>query len=178
VYSLCETWLSNSLTNCDLAFHGYHVFRADRKFNGKSGGGVALLVPDSIQASVLGLPTSNLTFEAIAIKLHFKLTELVIISVYRAPSRSKAHDCFFDQWLDYFKSLNLKKVPFLIVGDFNFPNINWARSTAKGKSDSLAHKFLSFCLLNGLDQKVLVPTRIKNGKTKNISIWFYLLSST
>jgi len=168
VYSLCETWLSDSLTNCDLAFHGYHVFRADRKFNGKSGGGVALLVPDSIQASVLGLPTSNLTFEAIAIKLHFKLTELVIISVYRAPSRSKAHDCFFDQWLDYFKSLNLKKVPFLIVGDFNFPNINWARSTAKGKSDSLAHKFLSFCLLNGLDQKVLVPTRIKNGKTKNI----------
>jgi hypothetical protein len=168
VYSLCETWLCDSVSNSDLAFHDFHIFRADRRFMGKSGGGVALLVPDSVQASVLGLPTSHLTFEAIAIKIHFKLSELVIISVYRAPSRSKAHEIFSDQWLSYFKSLNLKKTPFIIVGDFNFPNINWARSIARGKPDSLAQKFLSFCLLNSLDQKVLVPTRIKNGRTKNI----------
>jgi hypothetical protein len=55
-----------------------------------------------------------------------------------------------------------------IIVDFNFPNINWARSTARGKPYSLAQKFLSFSLLNSLDQKVVVPTRIKNGKAKNV----------
>ncbi len=127
-----------------------------------------MLVPIGLRVSEVGVPISNQSFEAIAIRIHFDLTELVIVSVYRAPSRTKDQANFLDLWLDYYNSLKLKKVPHIIVGDFNLPNINWKQSTAKGSPESLANQFLSFCLLNGLDQKVLTPTRIKNSQTKNI----------
>ncbi len=50
-----------------------------------------------------------------------------------------------------------KSTPFIIIGDFNFPTIDWVNYTVPG--NLLPSEFLSFCLLNGLEQHISLPTR-------------------
>ena len=99
---------------------------------------------------------SNHTFEATAIKIRVNHSDLVIITVYRPPPTSIHGKEFTDLWQSYFISLHLENTPFIIVGDFNFPTIDWANYIVPG--NLLPSEFLSFCLLNGLEQHVTEPT--------------------
>ena len=48
---------------------------------------------------------------------------------------------------------------YFIMGDFNYPNINWERWNCKGSSDSPDSKFMEYLQDNYMFQYVTKPTR-------------------
>jgi hypothetical protein len=162
ILCFAETWFADDIRDCELFPGHYHAFRGDRIFNGSycRGGGVLILVPLHFSASLYGCHYCTQAFEAIAVKIVFLNRCFIIVNVYRPPS-SFSEKNFSDEFLSYFRRLNLTGKNFLIVGDFNFPYIDW-KNERLFKNNKCQNDFLNFCLLNSLAQIVSLPTRAGN----------------
>jgi len=57
IFGITETWLNDTITDAELGFIGYSIFRCDRPGN-QRGGGVVLYVRTSLMP-VAHLPTSK-----------------------------------------------------------------------------------------------------------------------
>ena len=80
------------------------------------------IVPRCMNPVQLGDNISNPSFEAISVKIFIENSVLVIINVYRPPNPDKN---FITRFNSYFKTLKLKRERFLLLGDFNFPHIDF-----------------------------------------------------
>ena len=120
-------------------------------------GGVLILVPFKYTASSYGCHYCSKALEAIAVKIEFSNKCLIIINVYLPPSFFSEVN-FLSEFKLYFDGLNLLNKDFVIVGDFNFPYIDWNNETLF-KFNVFNEQLLNFCLLNSLSQVVAEPTR-------------------
>ena len=84
------------------------------------------------------------------------LSNIGVILVYKPPSFLEA------SLSDFLEILNRHVEKFekcILLGDFNFPKIDWLNYTASGDS---SNKFLQFCIEGGFEQLVNSPTRGQN----------------
>ncbi|MEM7298050.1 MAG: reverse transcriptase domain-containing protein, partial [Bacteroidota bacterium] len=147
VLCLSETWLHFNIPD-SLIVHGtkFDIYRKDR---GKRGGGVAICILKSLKCASVEVPFE---VECVCLDVDGKDTKFRIACIYNPPSTSDVTslcECF--QYLSR-TSRNL-----IIVGDFNFPKIEWAANRASSK---IADQFLSKVLELGLYQLVKFPTRL------------------
>ena len=91
-----------------------------------------------------------------------------ICAIYRSPCSNSSNDCELFQLLSTLESSTVGRS--ILIGDFNFPNINWDSCTAAGSNTGTtqSHKFLSSVQKNFLTQHVLFPTRIRGIQTPHI----------
>ena len=151
---ICETWCNSDIDNAILSLPGYDLIndlRRDRTdtYLGK-GGGLLVYAKPSICIS----PCDNIydfnqycRFEVLCGNEKWLLTVL-----YRPPS-SPPENCEL-----LLKLLEQLPVNSLLVGDFNYPYINWSdhtATTARGKN------FINKCDESLLEQLVTFPTHIK-----------------
>ncbi|KAF8373493.1 hypothetical protein PRIPAC_79922 [Pristionchus pacificus] len=159
--SLTETWLLETDSDALLigGFPDYHSFRCDRALSVDSGrgGGVAFIVHNSLNPVLVSTFTASL-LESCIIDLHLTyctslpFRKVRVIIVYRSPS---SPSLAFTSFLAFISPLIPQDFPCIILGDFNYPSIDWSSMTSPNNED-----IIDFACDHHLTQLVSFPTRL------------------
>lgn len=146
-----ETWLHDSVLDCEFTPPNYIVVRCDRSCG--RGGGVALFFRSDVRFSVLpGLPNT----ESLWCKVYIDKFVLVIGAVYRAPGTSP--QVIFDIH-DYILKHNFGGGKFILTGDFNTPDVNWKTLMVGSRDKIICDALVDTAVSFDLDQVVSECTR-------------------
>ena len=151
--ALTETWLKPYVHDAQLHIDGYDIHRCDR--GTRVGGGVLLYTHQDLPI------TRTEAFDNDHCQLLMCTSDpskLVICLLYHPPNST--HDSF-KSCLDSaqsFISQHDSDYDVCLLGDFNFPNINWDPVDVCVSSDS-SSRFVEFLSDNLMSQYILQPTR-------------------
>ena len=149
VFCITESWLSDSIYNEEVLPHGYVIYRRDRP-GPTRGGGVFIAVSQRISSKLIFISP---TIEMIAIELILH-RHMIICCIYIPPQSSENYIT------DVIESLHQlpPNLQLIILGDFNFPEIEWETLNSSSSSGSLLcdHLF-SLNLIQLIDE----PTHIQ-----------------
>ena len=136
VIVVTESWGNEDIADTEYGIAGYSVFRADRS-NGHRGGGVLLLVRDNMGTVEVKM---NSTFsDQIWCKIRITKGDDLLIGVCYCSSSIAFSDKENDDLLcDLLNEVRGK--PLLLMGDFNYPDIDW--HTSHGHSPA-SQKFVN-----------------------------------
>ena len=160
VIGITESWINcNKHLLSEFALPGYTVFNKDRSnrlgsTNKTKGGGVLLYLKESLNAVLLNNDVNEHT-ESVWVQIkQNRNTPINLGIIYRPPGQLTELDKdLFNQIDKYTKSKYA-----IIMGDFNYKNINWTTM----ESDKEGKLFVENIQNNFLHQKVEHPTRGKN----------------
>ncbi|PKU43055.1 rna-directed dna polymerase from mobile element jockey- hypothetical protein [Limosa lapponica baueri] len=146
VVAFTETWWDES-HNWNAEMNGYKLFRRNRR-----GRGVVLYIRECFDC--IELDTSDDKVECLWIKMKGKANkgDFVLGVCYRPPNQDEEADEVF-----YKRLAEVSQSPaFVLIGDFNLPDICWKYNTAESRQ---ARRFLECMEDNFLTQLVGEPTR-------------------
>ena len=158
-----ESWLKSYITDAQIHIKDYVPIRIDRSI--RKGGGAILYIHEKISISDEDR-FDDITCQASLCSLQTIST--ILINVYRPPkSYSKSFSNLLKNVQSYLDNhIHDKHYDINILGDFNFPNIDWSSSICNpshGREQQLAGEaLLSFINYNMLYQVVNTPTRDRN----------------
>ena len=125
--------------------------------------GIFCYVRSNVNSSVINL---GLIFnEYLCIKIGGLLEDLIILVIYRSPHSENENNTKLLLLLKKFMSVKGKKI---IVGDFNFPSIDWKNVLTSYGPKSIENKFINFINDNFLSQLIDVPTRYRDSQKCNL----------
>ena len=145
VIGLTETWLSNSIFDNEILPSNYTLFRCDRQ---SRGGGVLIAVNDNIPCQKLSSPEN---LEATCVRLN--LPNPITVCVIYAPPNSTS--IYYETLFTFISNLSKTSGKLIILGDFNFPDINW--DSLSGHSP-ISNQFCDLVFDTGLYQLIDTPT--------------------
>ena len=132
------------MTDGELSIDGFSMFRSDRK--GRVGGGVLLYIRSSIPVQSLS-DVTDIGFEESAWCIpDLGRSTLVIGVCYRSPSNEELNN---DRLLHVvvaasnYCNKKTAKSHLLLVGDFNYPEINFSHFMVETNTESSAYKFFN-----------------------------------
>ena len=133
--AVTEVWMRE-----EVVLEGYHQsVRHDRQ-DGRKGGGVLLFVKNSLP--VLDCKEMcELSFEeAVWCLVRLTNSESVLLGLcYRSPNSGIRNDEYLVNMLRKTEQLHVKHV--LVMGDFNYPQIDWNAGKVEGPEDSPQAQF-------------------------------------
>src|SRR3989442_5504981 len=151
IIGIVETWLTDNIYDSEIIIENYNMIRIDRTH--ERGGGIIVYVKES-------LPFVNITEEFcpnidhIWVTIKDKGTHMITFGVFYRPPDSNEDELKF-----LFRNIaRCKSERTIVVGDFNFEDIDWKR----GSSDAKGRKFLKEINKAALHQFVKTQTRGKN----------------
>lgn len=151
VIAIVESWLNEDIFDSEVAIENYNFVRLDRKSEEKvKGGGIIIYINQE-------LTHLNMNFDQINnidfgwVKIHGSGIKTVVIGVFYRPP-----DCNEEQLQNLIGIMSkFKTTRTVLIGDFNFRNINWRNHTT-GK---IGKKFLKVIDSLALTQCVKQKTR-------------------
>ena len=147
VYAVVESWCSSSVLDKEIIVPGYSIFRKDRDCRG---GGVFLVVHDSIPARRISSPVS---LELVVVEIQIpRPVILCLVYIPPAPEPASVYSI-----INFLSSI-VDGHNIILLEDFNFPDINWDNLTS---SSHLSNFFCDFVFDNDLLQFVKSPTHCK-----------------
>ena len=147
IVGITESWAHRDLPDNLFEIKGFHMIRKDR---GSKGGGVVMYIKEGIPFQVI---ESRKSVESLWCKVYFKRKHYRIGLYYRPPSSSVEYS------RDMCEEIASNTVgQTIIMGDFNFPEINWNTLGCPSSCEN----FRDVCLDKFLHQVVSEPTRGKN----------------
>ena len=160
IIGVTESWLHSDIGNSEISIPGYYIFRQDRLDTTKGrGGGVLLYIRDSINCIDRTAQVSHGFSNCIWCEVNTNSSRcgnsntVLIGIIYRSPnSTPETNQLLFD----CVRAVSSKQV--ILLGDFNFPDINWHLCTS-GPHGKDFLDLVSDCFLT---QHVLFPTRGNN----------------
>lgn len=151
IIGIAESWTTEDIADAEISFKGFSLFRKDRRNDKTRGGGVLLYLKDDLKPK---LETNGDEGEIIWGSFKISKQEDLYVGVcYRSPNATAEEE---NKILNSIRSKCDKAI--LVMGDFNFRNINW--ETGEGGGDSA--KFLDVVNDLFLTQHVRKPTRGEN----------------
>jgi hypothetical protein len=156
IIGIAETWLGEEVGNVEIMIEGYKIYRKDRsQIKHEKHGGVLLYVKNDIITCDCG-DLNKIQAESIWCKIVDKTgkgTEIVVGVCYKRPAAEAK------EIEELFKVLQMAaKGEVLIMGDFNYPGINWETF----ESNNHGQAFRDLVMENFLIQHVREPTRESN----------------
>ena len=151
VIAISETWLQEG-QDWQLNIPGFRYFRCDRG-RGMKGGGVALLVRENVTAVLRQDKLEGLSTESLWVELRNRKGMVTLVGVYYRPPNSQRE---LEEQICREIVGNCRKHKVVVVGDFNFPHIDWDSHAVKGL-DGL--EFVKCVQDSFLDQYIDEPTR-------------------
>ena len=156
---LTETWLKSRHTDAMFCPPGFDVIRFDRV--NRRGGGVMLLHKNCLRVKRCDVrypPDSN--FELICVDVFLSKSPFRFCCVYSPPlaSLTAQNSREITSLCKTLEPLILSDNPTYIIGDFNFPGIDWNTPSTSDPSHAI---FLDFCSSNSLTQVITYPTHDK-----------------
>ena len=108
------------ILDSELHLNDYNIFRKDR--SNRCGGGVLLAIKDQI--SCIHRTDLETESEMLALEIYPNPTCSILLEVfYRPPNADESFLSDFRYFLDKYSGTGLTNL--VVVGDFNFPNIDW-----------------------------------------------------
>ncbi|EPB74353.1 hypothetical protein ANCCEY_06569 [Ancylostoma ceylanicum] len=127
--------------------------------NGIAGGGVLALIRKDVRHQFLSSVNFTSYCQCLALSVTNLENTIRIFLVYRSPSCDPSA---FRQNLEFIDESTPDGCNILLVGDFNFPSIDWATGICKSNSCVSAKNFLHLCEEHSLHQLVSTPTHGPN----------------
>nr|CAH7740552.1 unnamed protein product [Callosobruchus chinensis] len=109
-----ETWLSQGVSDSEVAIEGYKILRNDRAGRG---GGVAIYLSSQL-LHVQVCPTKFNTFEALFVNFKLNKEKIIVGVIYRPPGASSMQD-FLNEFEEAISGLLIDCDEFICGGDFN-----------------------------------------------------------
>ena len=151
---ITETWTYEDVQDSEICVEGYTLLRKDRAIGDKiRGGGVALYIKNEISVTARDDLTEANFPESIWCNIEIGGEKTLVGVCYRPPSNNKICD---DAMYKLVTRASREHV--LIMGDFNFPELDWAKSETLDDS----HPFIECVNDNFLFQGVIECTRSSN----------------
>ena len=151
--AVTESWSRAEIGESELAIPNYSMFRADRR--NRRGGGTALYVRNCFEASSIENLNDNYD-DIVGCRLKLKGNErLTVICAYRSDSNTPQQN---NNLLASIRQCLSQSSQSLLVGDFNFREIDWSSFMWPAKCDA----FMELVLDYSLSQHVLEATRQHN----------------
>ena len=167
IIGVTESWTNSSVLEGEISLKGYDLFRVDRE-NDTSGGGVLLYIHSSLnatQCNELNCIEAADTMWCL-VKLNNSDTLLLGICYRSTSSNSINNHRMFDQIR---RCITVKGIThLLIMGDFNFPEINWNEYSVEGGPFSDQQVFFDLSQDLFLAQHVEKPTRHRAGQKSSM----------
>ena len=165
VISITETWASPAINDAELSIEGYSMFRKDR--NGSKGGGVILYVTHRVRACVSDQLTNSEFEESLWCNVELNHKRLLIGLCYRSPGSNAENDSCLIQLMET-AAIRAETHHVVILGDFNFPQIDYNNEHASAADDDPATLFFNKTQDMCLYQHVRKPTRLRQHQTPSI----------
>uniref|UniRef100_A0A1X7U0A1 Endonuclease/exonuclease/phosphatase domain-containing protein n=1 Tax=Amphimedon queenslandica TaxID=400682 RepID=A0A1X7U0A1_AMPQE len=147
IVALTETSCHSNISDSEILPKGYTLYRNDRDYGG---GGVLIAVSDSIRSELMSSPPHS---ECLIVKV-FTHRPITLCLVYAPPSPDNPY--FFTLLKCIHPVADSSDV--IILGDFNYININWASVAAStGPSKMLCDLAFSYDLCQVVDSPTHCP---------------------
>ena len=156
---ISEVWMKEC-----FMLQGYHpAFRKDRA-EGHQGGGVMLLIRDHLQVTEC-VELNSLPFaESVWCHVNLSRSRRLLVGIcYRSPNSTNENNHSMLEMLRAMQGVRADGI--LLMGDFNFPSINWEEGTVNDTDISEAAKFFETTQDLFLYQHVKFPTRFRDGQS-------------
>ncbi|EFA12433.1 hypothetical protein TcasGA2_TC005244 [Tribolium castaneum] len=163
IIALTETWLNPSISDDAVHIENYSIYRDDRL--SQKGGGVCFYV-DKIKISkffkITQICISVKPYDSLWLKFEGNEQTFVIACIYRPPTGASFNNHENDKNLFNTIQSTINQYPNLIImGDFNFPCIDWSAKNTTGQT-IIEKQFSELLLENNLSQIVTEPTRFRS----------------
>jgi len=156
---------SNNMHESEFNLSGYALFSIN--INVESHRGVIIYVDSSLDVSQVDMPVNFNECLGVQIRLS-AVYSITICGVYRSPSSNGENDKHLCELIDSLS--NQVHGRLLLVGDFNFRNINWTNWSVEGttRTNTPAHNLLKCLRDNYLTQHTHDPTRARGTQTPSL----------
>lgn len=160
VIGVTEIWASSNISDAELHIDGFTMFRQDRKHC--KGGGVVLYVKDHLSVAEHTKLNEVDFHETIWCTVHLSTVKMLVGVCYRGPNSLDSNN---DQLLVLFSKAvqhvnYAKDTRLMILGDFNYPEIDYVHHCVASSDNSAAYKFFKTTHDLFLHQHVSEPTRV------------------
>lgn len=153
IIGIAESWLTDEVFNGEINLDGFTTFRRDRyEIREAKAGGVILYIKNDLMPMACE-ELNKVKFESVWCKIALKRGEIIVGNCYKSPTASIME---INEMFQVLQSVSKQQV--VIMGDFNFPNIDWDTYD----SDSHGEDFRDLIFDNFLFQHVKQPTRENN----------------
>lgn len=168
---ISETWLHKDIPDSLINIQNYSVHRHDRV--NRRGGGVIIYVKDfllnyRIQVTNIGNAQPPEDIETIALNIQISTYRFCLVCVYRPPDTSLVKS---QELIDYLTQLSISNENIIILGDFNYPFINWTSLTLS-QYNQASEAFMDFYKSTSLKQIVNFKTRFGNNQSSMLDLLF------
>ncbi|XP_051783709.1 uncharacterized protein LOC127527823 [Erpetoichthys calabaricus] len=150
IIAITETWLNNK-DGDECNIEGYTFFRKDRQ--NRKGGGVAVYAKQDLNVILLQLDDEPHRSEDMWLRLENIRERGLILGVCYRPPNSDSN--FNTHLFSNIKKASLQGA-MIVMGDFNYPNINWDNLTDGGVQEQEFLEVINDCFLT---QHVKAPTQ-------------------
>jgi len=150
IVGITESWCNPAVTDEELMITDYDLFRCDRTV-GNKGGGVLLYVKAALR------PTEVQTSSTFADHICCKINDLLVGVFYRSPNYDIVGYDNNNKLCQLITDVSSKHC--LLMGDFNFPHIDWHNHCVADSTSSECKEFYQCIEDSFLSQHVLEPTR-------------------
>ena len=136
-------------------------------FHNNTGRGVSIYIKNSIPAEAVEIDTDFCVSQWV--KINIKSSTVLIGCIYRSPNSTQENNTQLINLLQ--KAVDLNSGTTLIMGDFNYKEIDWKNNHVKCGPDHPASKIHDAINDLFLSQLVTEPTRFREGETQNTLDW-------
>ena len=152
-------------TEIDWKLEGYTII--SNGFN-PTGRGLLLYIKSDLSFSEVTLPPFN-ELEQVSVLIHTGKKESVLVQcVYRSPNSSDNTLQELDVLFKTSKVNNTTPTYRIILGDFNFREIDWDQEISSASENHISTKFLEICRDNFLTQQVDRYTRYRDNSNPSM----------
>lgn len=169
VIMITETWLTDRIPDSLIQMPGYLTFRKDR---GADGGGVCAFIKNNIAGHKVHAVTSQHfqttgAVESLWLEVKISNIKFLIACVYRPKQKTtEEHN---QRLIRTIEDAMASKEPVYIMGDFNYPEINWDAMKIQTHNQG-SHDFLESYKNHRGYQHINFPTRIRNNQTSLLDL--------
>ena len=127
ILAITETWTNDSIGNSFLEIDGFEIVaREDRRdTEGGRGGGILVYTKKELNVSKEECPTNF--NQGVTIRVKCGRDDICIHVIHRSPNSKWENDSHLNEWIKKMRGVNV------IIGDLNFPDIDWATGTTGSK---------------------------------------------
>ena len=160
IIGVVETWANDSMFDSELQIPGYVMYRLDRKH--KCGGGLILYVKECLQSSLCPTLMDTGFEESLWCTVKLQSSNVLIGLCYRYPSSTSDNDNMLLSLLTL-ATTHVGISQIMIMGDFNYPAIDYASGGVSASTSSADYLFFERTQDLFLVQNVLEATRFRSG---------------
>ena len=166
IIAITESWCNEAVSDSEISLVDYKIYRKDKQSG--CGGGVLLYIHCSLNFTLCDYLNDLYIMDSLWGTIELTPNETLLVGVvYRSPSSNNCNNDKLNQAVQRIHQC-CKFTQLLLMGDFNYPGINWSLLSAAGNNSTPAAAFLDSCEDAYLVQHVRDFTRSRGNQRPSL----------